>query len=84
MIKELRILKKLEELTGEGSQKAKQELIKQNWNDDLAYIFDVCFNPFVTTKLRDKYVAVRLSLDDPSNHKVTTQLLSSSSHPSRR
>lgn len=51
MIKELRILKKLEELTGEGSQKAKQELIKQNWNDDLAYIFDVCFNPFVTTKL---------------------------------
>ena len=51
MIKELRILKKLEELTGEGSQKSKQELIKQNWNDDLAYIFDVCFNPFVTTKL---------------------------------
>jgi DNA ligase-1 len=51
MIKELRLLKRLEELTGEGSQKAKQELIKQNWNDDLAYIFDVCFNPFVTTKL---------------------------------
>jgi DNA ligase-1 len=55
MIKELRILKKLEELTGEGSQKAKQELIKQNWNDDLAYVFDVCFNPFVTTKLHKLY-----------------------------
>ncbi len=55
MIKELRILKKLEELTGEGSQKAKQELSKQNWNDDLAYVFDVCFNPFVTTKLHKLY-----------------------------
>lgn len=51
MIKELRILKKLEELTGEGSQKKKQEIIKENWNEDLSYIFDICFNPFVTTKL---------------------------------
>ena len=51
MIKSLRILKQLEDLTGEGSQKAKQDLIKKNWDDDLAYIFDVCFNPFVTTKL---------------------------------
>jgi len=51
MIKELRILKELEELTGEGSQKKKQEIIKQNWTSELAYVFDVCFNPFVTTKL---------------------------------
>ena len=51
MIKELRILKKLEDLTGEGSQKKKQEIIKENWNGDLSYIFDICFNPFVTTKL---------------------------------
>ena len=51
MIKELRILKKLEDLTGEGSQKKKQEIIKENWNEDLSYIFDICFNPFVTTKL---------------------------------
>lgn len=55
MIQELRLLKKLEELTGEGSQKAKQELIKQNWSEDLAYVFDVCFNPFVTTKLHKLY-----------------------------
>lgn len=55
MIKELRILKQLEELTGEGSQKRKQEIIKDNWNEDLAYIFDVCFNPFVTTKLHKLY-----------------------------
>lgn len=51
MIKELRILKELEELTGEGSQKKKQEIIKQNWTPELAYVFDVCFNSFVTTKL---------------------------------
>ena len=55
MIKELRILKELEELTGEGSQKRKQEIIKQNWGPDLAYLFDVCFNPFVTTKLHKLY-----------------------------
>ena len=42
MIKELRILKKLEDLTGEGSQKKKQEIIKENWNEDLSYIFDIC------------------------------------------
>jgi len=62
MINELRILKQLEELTGEGSQKRKQEIIKENWNDDLAYVFDVCFNPFVTTKLHKLNIA-----DDPTD-----------------
>ena len=51
MIEALRLLKELEDLTGEGSQKKKQDLIRENWDSDLAYIFDVCFNPFVTTKL---------------------------------
>ncbi len=57
MIKELRILKTLEELTGEGSQKRKQEIIKENWDANLAYLFDICFNPFVTTKLHKLYIA---------------------------
>ncbi len=57
MIKELRILKNLEDLSGEGSQKKKQEIIKQNWNDDLSYIFDICFNPFVTTKLHKLHIS---------------------------
>ena len=57
MIKELRILKTLEELTGEGSQKRKQEIIKENWDDNLSYLFDNCFNPFVTTKLHKLYIA---------------------------
>lgn len=57
MINELRILKKLEDLTGEGSQKKKQQIIKDNWNDDLSYIFDICFNPFVTTKLHKLHIS---------------------------
>lgn len=51
MIKEIKILSQLEELTGEGSQKLKQELIKSSINPRLSYILDICFNPFVTTKL---------------------------------
>jgi len=51
MIKEIRTLRKLELLTGEGSQKAKQSLIKESINPVMEYILDTCFNPFVTTKL---------------------------------
>jgi DNA ligase-1 len=51
MIKEIKILSELEGLTGEGSQKSKQQLIKTSINPRLSYILDVCFNPFVTTKL---------------------------------
>lgn len=51
MINEIKILSVLENLTGEGSQKAKQELIKISITPRLAYILDVCFNPFITTKL---------------------------------
>ena len=51
MIKEIRILSNLENLTGEGSQKAKQKLIKESINPRFSYILDVCFNPFITTKL---------------------------------
>lgn len=51
MIKEIKILSQLEELTGEGSQKLKQELIKSSINPRLSYVLDICFNPFVTTKL---------------------------------
>lgn len=51
MIKSIKALKDLESLTGEGSQKAKQNLIKESLNPEMEYILDVCFNPFVTTKL---------------------------------
>jgi DNA ligase-1 len=51
MIEKLRLFKQLESLTGNGSQKSKQDLIKSNIDDELKYILDICFNPFVTTKL---------------------------------
>jgi DNA ligase-1 len=51
MINSIKALKTLESLTGEGSQKAKQALIKDSLCSEMEYILDVCFNPFVTTKL---------------------------------
>jgi DNA ligase-1 len=51
MLKELRILSEIELLTGNGSQKEKQNLISENLSDEMLYIIDVCFNPFITTKL---------------------------------
>jgi DNA ligase-1 len=51
MIKELRILRAIELMEGNGSQKEKQNLIAENLTHELEYILDVCFNPFVTTKL---------------------------------
>jgi DNA ligase-1 len=51
MIQELRLFKTLENLTGEGSQKAKQIIISDNLSDRFSYMLDICYNPFVTTKL---------------------------------
>jgi DNA ligase-1 len=51
MIKELYILSSIEELSGNGSQKEKQKLIAENLSDTMRYMLDICFNPFVTTKL---------------------------------
>ena len=50
-VNNIKILNLLESLTGEGSQKAKQALIKESMNPKMEYILDTCFNPFVTTKL---------------------------------
>ena len=51
MIKELRTLAEVELLTGNGSQKEKQRLISENLSEEMLYVIDVCFNPFITTKL---------------------------------
>lgn len=67
MIQELRIFKKLENLTGEGSQKAKQNLIAENLTDEFSYMLDVCYNPFVTTKLHKISFNATLSESNP-NH----------------
>ena len=51
MKKELRVLLAVESLIGNGSQKEKQKLISDNLSEEMLYILDVCFNPFITTKL---------------------------------
>ncbi len=51
MRKELQLFRDLESLTGEGSQKSKQLIISENQDETFQYLLDVCFNPFVTTKL---------------------------------
>lgn len=67
MIQELRLFKTLENLTGEGSQKSKQNLIAENLNERFSYMLDVCYNPFITTKLHK--IAFNESLSDSNpNH----------------
>lgn len=62
MLKEIEIFCRMEETTGNGSQKEKQRLISENLSEKMLYILDVCFNPFVTTKLHK----LELNLDQPS------------------
>lgn len=51
MKKELGILLQIEECTGNGSQKIKQDLIKNNYSKELEYLLKVALDPFLTTKL---------------------------------
>lgn len=51
MKKELGILLQIENATGNGSQKIKQELIKDNYSRELEYLLKVALDPFLTTKL---------------------------------
>lgn len=66
MLQYLKLFKELESQTGEGSQKIKQEMLKNNLDDGLSYLLDVCFNPFVTTKLHK--VASSANLQKPSEN----------------
>lgn len=51
MKRELGILLQIEECTGNGSQKIKQDLIKNNYSKELEYLLKVALDPFLTTKL---------------------------------
>lgn len=51
MKKELEIFIRIENQAGNGSQKIKQDLIAENLSYKMEYLLDVCFNPFITTKL---------------------------------
>jgi len=66
MVNNIKILKVLESLTGEGSQKAKQSLIKTSINPKMEYILDTCFNPFVTTKLHKLNFPEKSNSENPN------------------
>ncbi len=66
MKKELLVLLKVESLTGNGSQKEKQRLISENLSEEMLYIIDVCFNPFITTKLHKLEIEKTRGIIPPS------------------
>ena len=70
MKKELEIFMQIEGLSGNGSQKIKQNLIADNLSPEMEYLLDVCFNPFITTKLHkinmSMYTPGRKYFLDPS------------------
>lgn len=51
MEKQLKLLVQLEATKGNGSQDIKKDIIKNNRDTVLDYILQVCYNPFITTKL---------------------------------
>lgn len=80
MIKELIKLAEIELLTGNGSQKEKLQIISENLTEEMLYILDVCFNPFITTKLHKLEIDKRFSdaeidLQDVSGFQVFKDLV---------
>lgn len=67
MEKELDILIEIEGLTGAGSQKVKQDLIKDNLTPELETIIRISFDPFLTTKLHKLEVIPESSNDLPTD-----------------
>jgi DNA ligase-1 len=63
MQKVLDILLEIEGLTGAGSQKAKQDLIKDNLSPEMEEAIRIAFDPFLTTKLH-KLEVLRDSTND--------------------
>jgi DNA ligase-1 len=76
MEKELNILIEIEGLTGAGSQKVKQDLIKDNLTPELETIIRISFDPFLTTKLHKLEVLPESSNDLPTDAFPTLKDLS--------
>ena len=51
MKKEIEVFLTVESLTGQGSQKAKQSILKEEYSPTLEYLLKVSLDPFLTTKL---------------------------------
>ena len=65
MEKILRLFIELENLTGEGSVNLKQQKIFENYDDDFDYFLNICYNPFITTKLHKLHIS-----QSPSDEKI--------------
>jgi len=76
MEKELNILIEIEGLTGAGSQKVKQDLIRDNLTPELETIIRISFDPFLTTKLHKLEVLPESSNDLPTDTFPTLKDLS--------
>jgi DNA ligase-1 len=66
MNKELDLLIEIEGLSGAGSQKVKQDLIRDNMSPELETIIRISFDPFLTTKLHKLEVLPESSNDLPT------------------
>jgi len=67
MQKVLDILLEIEGLTGAGSQKAKQDLIKDNLSLEMEEAIRIAFDPFLTTKLHKLEVLPESTNDLPTD-----------------
>jgi DNA ligase-1 len=67
MQKVLDILLEIEGLTGAGSQKAKQDLIKDNLSPEMEEAIRIAFDPFLTTKLHKLEVLPESTNDLPTD-----------------
>jgi DNA ligase-1 len=67
MNKELDLLIEIEGLSGAGSQKVKQDLIRDNMSPELETIIRISFDPFLTTKLHKLEVLPESSNDLPTD-----------------
>jgi ATP-dependent DNA ligase len=76
MNKELDLLIQIEGLTGAGSQKVKQDLIRDNMSPELETIIRISFDPFLTTKLHKLEVLPESSNDLPTEPFPTLKDLS--------
>ena len=67
MEKQLNLLVQLESTKGNGSVATKQEMIKKNRDEVLDYILQICYNPFITTKLNKvDYAATTVTEVNPN------------------
>ena len=76
MNKELDLLIEIEGLSGAGSQKVKQDLIRDNMSPELETIIRISFDPFLTTKLHKLEVLPESSNDLPTDTFPTLKDLS--------